>query len=69
MEVKQGRANTKNVQHSEYNIPRSNAVDPGRVDQIGQAVHFIKTDLYKGRGYEAPMKGTEVHHCGSQGKH
>lgn len=49
--------------------PKSNAVSPGYTDQLGQSVQFKKVPMYEGRGLEAPMKGTEIHHCGSQGKH
>lgn len=49
--------------------PKAHAVNPGGVDMLGQATHFKKVPIYEGRGLEAPMKGTEVHHCGSQGKH
>lgn len=50
--------------------PKSNAVNPAAVAEIG--VHQVRSTslpLYEGRGLEAPMQGTTVHHSGSQGRH
>lgn len=50
--------------------PRSKAVNVPAVAEMGQ--QYVRTSslkLYSGRGYEAPMAGSTVHHCGSQGKH
>jgi hypothetical protein len=59
--------------------PRSRAVNPGGVGQIGiaQGNHVMEKGkvsgglerMYEGRGYKAPMAGTSSHHSGSQGKH
>lgn len=67
--MKQGRASVTVKEHSEYNIPRSHAVNPAAVDQLGQATAFRKVPIYEGRGLEAPMVGTTIHEHGSQGKH
>jgi len=50
--------------------PQSSAVNVEHVADMG--IHSIKhtsVPMYEGRGLEAPMVGTEIHHCGSQGKH
>lgn len=49
---------------------KSNAVNPGAVDQMGQALAYKPKPMYEGRGdSSAPMKGMTVHANGSQGKH
>jgi hypothetical protein len=60
--------------------PRSHAVSPAGVSQIGEAMGNHATDvtenlhgsseaLYSGRGFEAPRDaGRTIHHGGSQGK-
>lgn len=65
--MKQGRAGYAVTEKKVE--PKAHAVNPGAVDQLGQSVHFKKETLYAGRGLEAPMKGTTLHHSGSQGKH
>ena len=50
--------------------PTSHSVDPCAVADIGiQQVYTVSKPLYDGRGFEAPMVGTDTHLCGSQGKH
>jgi hypothetical protein len=60
--------------------PRATAVSVGGVAQIGNALGNKATDvpgtlpggakeLYKGRGYEAPMNKSMQHRSGSQGRH
>lgn len=50
--------------------PKPRAVDPGAVSDIGQQYIYTESQpLYEGRGLEAPMVGTTIHHSGSQGKH
>lgn len=66
--MKQGRADHSNSSGVKRE-PISHAVDPGAVDQIGQATAFTKDPLYIGRGYEAPKAQSTSHHCGSQGRH
>lgn len=65
--MKQGRASYTVA--DKKTEPKAHAVSPGAVDQLGQATSFKKQNVYEGRGLEAPMKGTTLHHCGSQGKH
>lgn len=75
--MKQGRAVTS---HSGGKVePRSKAINPGGVAQIGYAVgnHVMEggetgyrgDSMHKGRGFKAPMNNSQSHHCGSQGKH
>ena len=50
--------------------PSSHAVDVCNVADMGLAhIGGNSSELYKGRGLEAPMSGTQTHHSGSQGKH
>lgn len=60
--------------------PRSQAINPGGVAQLGTHVGNHATDkgdigngavekMHAGRGYSAPPTGTQCHHSGSQGKH
>lgn len=75
--MKQGQAG-RSVTETKVE-PKSRAANPGGVGQLGQSqgnhvmdkgrVRGGAEPLYKGRGYEAPMAGTDFHHCGSQGKH
>lgn len=39
------------------------------VTEKGKDIKLQSLPLYKGRGLEAPMVGTTVHKCGSQGRH
>jgi hypothetical protein len=67
--MKQGQASTSTV-GSTKREPISNAVNPAAAAEIG--VHEVRATslpLYEGRGLEAPMQGTTIHHCGSQGRH
>lgn len=66
--MKQGTAN--NTDSGRKREPIAHAVSEAAVSEIG--VHQVRTTslpLYSGRGLEAPMQGTTIHHCGSQGKH
>lgn len=49
--------------------PRSKAVNPAAVADIGirQVRYEHPADL--GRGYKAPMASSSNHKCGSQGRH
>jgi hypothetical protein len=50
--------------------PKSRAVNPGAVSEIG--IHQVRTTslpMYEGRGLEAPMKSETSYNKGSQGKH
>ena len=66
--MKQGRATVEGRLDQKVE-PKPRAVDPCAVFEIGTSVPYKKTELYKGRGYKAPMVGEESHPCGSQGKH
>lgn len=67
--MKQGQASSSKMGSTKVE-PSSMAVNPAAVAELG--VHQVRTTslpMYEGRGLEAPMAGTETHHCGSQGKH
>lgn len=50
--------------------PKSRAISPGAVSNIGVKQFYTKSQtLYKGRGYEAPMKSQKTNNSGSQGKY
>lgn len=68
--MKQGRATYDAVTDTKVE-PISHAVDICSVADIGNAQSCGGTSkpLYSGRGYSAPMAGSDVHHSGSQGKH
>jgi hypothetical protein len=66
--MKQGSARTTDTGRKVEPSPK--AVNVSAVAEIG--VHQYRhnsINLYEGRGLKAPMAGTTVHHCGSQGKH
>jgi len=67
--MKQGRADKSG--HGGYKVePKSQAVHPGGVSQIGVAIDPRNHQpMYEGRGYHAPKAGHQVHHRGSQGRH
>ena len=67
--MKQGQASTSSAA-SQKREPIAHAVNVAAVSEIG--IHQARSTslpLYEGRGLEAPMQGTTIHHCGSQGKH
>ena len=77
--MKQGHASSSGPGSRKIE-PRATAVSVGGVSQIGTALGNKATDvpgtlpggqkeLYKGRGYEAPMNKSTSHHSGSQGRH
>ncbi len=68
--MKQGRASRSGMESTKVE-PKSRAVDPAGVNQLGNHVGPARAvePLYEGRGYKAPMTGEQSHHCGSQGKH
>ena len=67
--MKQGQASTSGA-GSQKREPIAHAVSPAAVSEIGtQVVRHTSLPLYEGRGLEAPMQGTTIHHCGSQGRH
>jgi len=67
--VKQGQATTSSVASTKRE-PIAHAVNPAAVAEIGiHEARVTSLPLYEGRGLEAPMQGTTIHHCGSQGKH
>lgn len=66
--MKQGTANNTNAQQKRE--PITHAVNPCAAANIGVSQVYTRSEpLYEGRGYEAPMAGTDTHPCGSQGKH
>lgn len=67
--MKQGSA-TRDVSESAKREPRSHAINVQATADIGVQHHNTNSKpLYEGRGFEAPMQGSTIHHCGSQGKH
>lgn len=75
--MKQGRASHTGMGSTKVE-PASRAVNVSAVQQMGTmrgnhadtgTVRLNSQPLYEGRGLEAPMKGTTIHDCGSQGKH
>lgn len=77
--MKQGQA-THSGSGSTKVEPRSHAISPGAVSQIGikqgnhasdggHTVHVATPSLNEGRGLKAPMVGTTSHAKGSQGKY
>lgn len=67
--MKQGRASSSGMGSMKVE-PKSKAVSPGAVAQIG--VHealIVPQPMHQGRGYSAPKSGSQVHRSGSQGKH
>jgi hypothetical protein len=77
--MRQGQAG--HVDYKTKTEPRSRAVSETAVSQMGTALgnHAMDSNgrilrgasrpLYEGRGLEAPMNGSQSHHCGSQGKY
>lgn len=66
--MKQGQGTTS--ASGQKREPISHAVSPAAASEIGvQQVRTTSLPLYEGRGLEAPMQGTTIHHTGSQGKH
>lgn len=50
--------------------PTSKAVSPCAAADIGIQQTYIRSEpLYEGRGFEAPLAGSDTHRSGSQGKH
>jgi len=69
--MKQGQASRSGSAGTKVE-PSSKAVNPGGAATIGVKRHMAsdRTQLYAGRGYEAPMAGKTNHgNCGSQGRH
>jgi hypothetical protein len=67
--MKQGQAQSSGTASTKRE-PIAHAVSPAAVSEIGiHQVRATSLPLYEGRGLEAPMQGTTIHHCGSQGKH
>jgi len=69
--MKQGRGNPTSF-NAQKREPISHNVNPGAVDQLGQAMGTRRATqtLYEGKGVMAPSpKSCTVHHSGSQGKH
>lgn len=67
--MKQGRANPDGAA-GQKREPIPHKVSVAAVSEIGvQVIRHTSLPLYEGRGLEAPMQGTTIHHCGSQGKH
>lgn len=67
----QGRAD-KSGAGSQKREPIAHAVSEGAVSQLGAHVGgrtAARETLYEGRGFEAPTGGSQVHKCGSQGRH
>lgn len=68
--MKQGKASNSSVGATKQE-PKSRAVDPGAVSQIGGAQGRMANikPIYEGRGLQAPMVKQTTHSKGSQGKH
>ena len=75
--TQQGRADRSGPGGQKIN-PRSQAIDPGGVSQIGTSIgnHTERGDtdyrgepINGGRGYRAPGIGTKTHNSGSQGSY
>jgi hypothetical protein len=68
--MKQGRATVDVVADTKVE-PTPHAVDICSVADIGnaQCCGGSSKPLYEGRGYSAPMAGSDIHKTGSQGKH
>ena len=66
--MKQGQASHSGMGSTKVE-PKSQAVNPGGVDQMGQATAFRKTEIYEGRGLKAPMATSTTHKGGSQGRY
>ncbi|HEX4919304.1 MAG TPA: hypothetical protein VFV92_01015 [Candidatus Bathyarchaeia archaeon] len=65
--MKQGRAGFTAPQMKREPIPHR--IDVCAVEDLGDAVAFVKPDLKDGRGYKAPMNVAETSHKGgSQGR-
>lgn len=66
--MKQGQASS-NVSDPKME-PKPRAVDVDAVSVIGQAVSYVKPDLYDGRGYLAPKNASQTSHKGgTQGRY
>lgn len=75
--MKQGRASVHSS-GSQKTEPRSMAINPGGVAQIGEALGNHVTDstkrldpveaMHQGRGYKAPSIPSTTHRGGSQGR-
>lgn len=66
--MKQGTG--KSTDSGQKREPIAHAVSPAAASEIGvHQVRHSSLPLYEGRGLEAPMQGTTIHHTGSQGKH
>lgn len=67
--MKQGQATTSHSGSTKIE-PRSHAVNVAAVAEEGIVeLRANSLPLYQGRGLEAPMASSTIHHCGSQGKH
>lgn len=65
--MKQGPSNSQ--AGDQKREPIAKAVNLSSVADTGLQYVGKSTELYAGRGYEAPGTGVDTHHCGSQGKH
>lgn len=72
--MKQGQAQTSKVGSTKVE-PRSTAVSPMKAGMPGIAKVFVggrgmvEQSANRTLGTKAPMSKSEVHYCGSQGKH
>lgn len=66
--MKQGQATHSSMGSTKVE-PKAHEVCPEYAADLGLARAYTKVPMYEGRGLEAPMAGTTVHHTGSQGKH
>jgi len=76
--MKQGRATHSGMGSTKIE-PAAKAVSPGAVSRLGSAqgthltdnreVRLRSTNLYEGRGLEAPKASCTTSNCGSQGRH
>lgn len=75
--MKQGRADSSGPRDQKIE-PRSQAINPGGVSQIGTSIgnhsdkgtsNYAGESLDAGRGYHAPGIGSKSHKGGSQGSY
>lgn len=68
--MKQGPSNSQ--VGDQKREPISHAVDVCSVADIGNQQVYVRGNsrpLYEGRGFEAPLAGSDTHKTGSQGKY
>ena len=67
--MKQGHASVSGLKGQKVE-PKAHKVSEEAVNQLGEAVHFVKPPLTEGRGFEAPKNESHTtYKGGSQGRH